>query len=272
LQSTLTNYVYLSKQWKENAEEERLLGVSLTGIMDNQKMAGIECFDGGEELSEVLDDLRNYAIKVNKEWADELGINRSAAITCTKPSGTVSQLVDSASGIHPRYSRYYIRRVRADKKDPLAQMMIDKGFPYEEDFYSDNNYVFEFPMKAPDTAILRDEFNAIEQLNLWKIYNDHWTEHKPSVTIYVKDHEWLEVGAWVYKHFDDMSGISFLPHTDHTYKQAPYEEIDEEKYQELCEQFPDGVDWNDMVHYEGDTDHTEGVGELACSGSSCEIV
>ena len=268
LQATLTNFRYLSKAWKNNTEEEALLGVSLTGIMDHPILSGSE--EGG--LADALEELKNVAIETNKEWADRLGINQSAAITCVKPSGTVSQLVDSASGIHPRYSNYYIRTVRADKKDPLAKMMVDAGFPVEDDVMKpDSTYVFSFPMKAPEDAVFRDDRTAIEQLETWLTYQRHWCEHKPSVTIYVRDEEWMEVGAWTYKHFDEMSGVSFLPHSDHTYKQAPYQEITEEEYENALKNMPQNVDWADLAKYE-ETDHTAGSQTLACSGGSCEVV
>jgi len=285
LQSTLTDFRYLSKRWKENTEEERLLGVSLTGIMDHSVLsggAGYETqvsFVGNDvagvsipDLADVLEQLKEVAIETNKEWAKKLGISVSAAITCVKPSGTVSQLVDSASGIHPRYSPYYIRTVRADKKDPLAKLMQEKGFPCEEDVLKpETTLVFSFPQKAPDNAVFRDDRSAIEQLEHWLLYQRHWCEHKPSVTVYVKDEEWMEVGAWVYEHFDEVSGISFLPHSDHSYRQAPYQEIDEETYNKLQAEMPTDINWSELAEYEA-TDHTEGTQELACHGSSCEVV
>lgn len=264
-QSTVTNFRYLRKEWKRNAEEERLLGVSLTGVMDNALMSNKE--DG---LPEFLEKIRQKAVDVNKEWADKLGINQSAAITTQKPSGTVSQLCDTSSGIHPRFSKYYIRAVRADMKDPLAHFMIDKGFPYEEDFYSKSNYVFYFPIKSPDASVTADEMGALDQLNLWEIYQDHWCEHKPSMTCYYSDDEFLAVGDWVWNHFDKISGISFLPRVEHTYKQAPYEAVSQEKYQEFCKKMPQGVDWTELENYEK-TDRTEGVQTLACSSGQCEL-
>lgn len=279
LQATLTNFRYLSKKWKENTEEEALLGVSLTGIMDHPVLSGnVEPKDHEDTqgwnpaLGNWLLMLKEVAIETNREWADKLGINQSTAITCVKPSGTVSQLVDSASGIHPRYSPYYIRTVRADKKDPLAKMMKDVGFPVEDDVMKpDSTYVFSFPMKAPENAVFRDDRSAIEQLEHWLTYQRHWCEHKPSVTIYYRPEEILEVGAWVYKHFDEMSGVSFLPHSDHTYRQAPYQEISEQEYNEWLEKMPKDVDWTKLGEYEK-TDHTTGSQELSCTGGKCELV
>jgi len=269
IQSTLTNFRFVSAAWKKNCEEERLLGVSMTGIMDCRLTNGQS---GTSALEKRLNHLKEVAIETNAEWAKTFGINVSAAITCVKPSGTVSQLVDAASGIHARHSEYYIRTIRADKKDPLAKMMVDKGFPVEDDVMQpDNNYVFSFPVKGPKNAIFRDEKNAIQQLELWLTYQRHWCEHKPSVTISVKDHEWLEVGAWVYKHFDEMSGVSFLPSVGHIYQQAPYQECDKQKYQEALKHIPQNVDWAELSDYEN-TDQTTGSQELACSGpSGCEI-
>jgi ribonucleoside-diphosphate reductase alpha chain len=275
LQATLTDFRYLSKKWKDNTEEEALLGVSLTGIMDHPILSGTKGLIDQQHtasLEQVLQELKEVAIETNKEWADRLGINQSAAITCVKPSGTVSQLVDSASGIHPRYSDYYIRTVRADKKDPLARMMKDAGFPVEDDVMKpDSTYVFSFPMKAPEGSVFRNDRTAIEQLEQWLTYQRHWCEHKPSVTIYVKDDEWMEVGAWVYKYFDEMSGVSFLPHSDHTYQQAPYQEITKEEYENALSNMPQGVDWAALKEYE-ESDHTVGSQTMACSGGSCEIV
>ncbi len=269
VQSTLTDFRYLRSKWQENAEEECLLGVSLTGIMDHTLLSGRE---GKKKLASVLDDLREYAVSVNKEWAKKLGVNQAAAVTCVKPSGTVSQLVDSASGIHSRFAPYYIRTVRADKKDPLAQMMMDVGFPYEDEINKpDSVAVFKFPVKAPANSVFTDDMTAIEQLEVWKLYQKHWTEHKPSVTVYVKNHEWVEVGAWVYKHFDDISGVSFLPFVGHTYKQAPYQEIGEEKYLELIQDMPEGVDWSMLQAYE-EEDSTVGHKTLACGAGGCETV
>ena len=265
-QSTLVNFRYLSKDWAKNTEEERLLGVSLTGIMDNPLMNGSE-----PGLEKRLSDLKEVAIETNKLWADKIGIPQSTAITCVKPSGTVSQLVDSASGIHARHNPYYIRTVRADKKDPLAQYMKDVGFPCEDDVMKpDHTYVFSFPMKAPDGAVMRQDKNAIEQLELWLTYQKHWCEHKPSVTISVKEDEWFEVGAWVYKHFEWMSGVSFLPYSEHVYKQAPYQDIVKKTYDKEIKKMPTNIDWTMLSQYEK-SDMTEGAQELACVAGGCEI-
>ncbi len=266
LQSTLTDFRYISNKWKENCEEERLLGVSLTGIMDHRVLSGVDLNDPKAWLKE----LKNVCIETNKEWAARLGINPSTAITCVKPSGTVSQLVDSASGIHPRYSQYYIRRVRSDSKDPLTQFLKDSGVPMEDDLTKPGSVsIFSFPMEAPSSSVLRNDLTAIEQLELWKVYAEHWCEHKPSVTIYVRESEWLDVAAWVYKNFDIMSGVSFLPHSDHIYKQAPYEEITKEKYDELVAKLPK-VDWDKFKEYE-QGDNTTSSQELACTGGTCDL-
>jgi len=268
-QSTLTNFRYLSSEWKNNCEEERLLGVSLTGIMDNDLMNGRK---GTEVLEKTLKTLRETAVETNKQLAKKFNINQSAAITCVKPSGTVSQLVDASSGIHARHSEYYIRTVRADVKDPLCKFMIDKGFPAEPDVMKpEHTMVFSFPVKAPDGCVVRTEMTAIEQLEHWLLYQRHWCEHKPSVTVTVKEHEWMEVGAWVYKHFDEVSGVSFLPHSDHNYRQAPYQDCTKKDYEELLKKMPTGVDWEKLSDYEKE-DNTSGSQTLACSGGSCEIV
>ena len=265
-QSTLVNFKYVSNNWKKNCEEERLLGVSLTGIMDNKYTSGKE-----KGLEDMLDRLRLHAVKVNKEWAKKLGINQAAAITCVKPSGTVSQLVDSASGIHARHNPYYIRTVRGDKKDPLTQMMIDAGFPAEDDQMNPmHTTVFSFPIKCNPNAVFRTDMTAIEQLELWKTYQKHWCEHKPSVTISVKEEEWMKVGSWVYDNFDLMSGVSFLPFSDHSYKQAPYQDCDEAEYKKLEKQIPSNVDWSLLAKYE-QSDMTVGSQELACAAGGCEI-
>jgi len=270
LQSTLTNFRYVTKKWKENTEEERLLGVSLTGIMDHKILSG-EIFNK-QVLKDMLIELKEHAIKVNKEWADKLGINQSTAITCVKPSGTVSQLVDSASGIHPRYSSYYLRTVRADKKDPLCDMMLEKGFYGEDDVMKPNDTkVFYFPMKAPQHSVMRDKMSALEQLEVWKMYQLFWCEHKPSITVYVKENEWLKVGAWVYENFEICSGVSFLPHSEHSYQQAPYQEVDEKTYKEWLAKTPKNINWMDLVNYETE-DTTTSSKELACSAGACEIV
>jgi len=267
VQSTLTNFTYLRDVWKKNTEEERLLGVSLTGIMDNTITNGRSL-----NLNCVLQTLKTTAIETNKQWAEKLGIPRSAAITCVKPSGTVSQLVDSASGIHARHSEYYIRTVRADVKDPLTSMLIDAGVPSEPCVMKpDSTMVFSFPVKSPDGAVTRNETSAIEQLNLWLEYQRSWCEHKPSVTISVRDEEWMEVGAFVYKHFDEMSGVSFLPHSDHTYQQAPYQDCSKEEYEELLVKMPEEINWSKLSEYEQE-DNTAGSQTLACSSGSCEVV
>lgn len=267
LQSTLTNFRYLRKIWKKNTEEERLLGVSITGIMDHDVLSGNE---GDEKLINYLKHLRNVAIDTNKEWSEKLGIPQSTSITCVKPSGTASQVADTASGIHPRFSKYYIRRVRASKNDPLAMYMKDAGFPCEDDVLNPNVYVFSFPIKAPDAARVVKEVGAMEQLRLWSIYQEHWCDHKPSITVYYTNDEFLEVGNWVWNNFDKISGISFLPVSDHVYQQAPYEEIDEKKYEELKSKMPE-VDWGGLAEYEED-DNTVGSQTYACSGDACEIV
>jgi len=265
-QATLINFKYVSSLWKKNCEEERLLGVSLTGIMDckltNGKSVGLE---------KLLDELREQAIKTNEEFAKKIGINKSVAITCVKPSGTVSQLVNAASGIHARHNPYYVRTTRGDKKDPLTRMMIDIGFPVEDDVMNPSHTsVFSFPIKVDRAAVFRTDMTALEQLELWLIYQKHWCEHKPSVTISVKEEEWLEVGAWVYKHFDYMSGVSFLPFSEHTYKQAPYQDCKKEEYEVLLNKMPKNVEWDKLTKYEK-TDMTVGVQELACSAGFCEI-
>ena len=266
IQSTLVNFKYVSKEWKKNCEEERLLGVSLTGIMDNKWTAGK--INGLEVL---LENLKKMAVETNKEWADKIGIKQAAAITCVKPSGTVSQLVDSASGIHARHNPHYITTVRGDKKDPLTKMMVDMGFPAEDDVMKPHDTtVFSFPIKCSPDAVFRQDMTAIEQLELWKTYQVHWCEHKPSVTISVKEEEWIEVGAWVYKNFDLMSGVSFLPYSEHTYKQAPYQDCTLIEYSELVKKMPTEVNWSKLSDYEK-TDMTIGSQELACSAGSCEI-
>ena len=269
-QSTLTNFKYLSSTWKRNCEEERLLGVSLTGIMDSSLTNGSVV--GLEVLSRVLQTGREIAVNTNREYADKIGVIQSASVTCVKPSGTVSQLVDASSGIHARHNPYYIRTVRADRKDPLCKFMEDKGFPHEPCVMKpDHTMVFSFPIKSPDNALFRADLSAIEQLDLWLVYQEHWCEHKPSVTITVKEHEWMDVGSWVWRNFDKVSGISFLPHTDHSYRQAPYQDCTEEEYQELLEKMPDSVDWSELETYEVE-DNTKGTQTFACSGDACEVV
>lgn len=267
IQSTYTKFPYLRKKWADNTEEERLLGVSLTGIMDNPLMTS-----KNNGLDKTLTYLKQVAIDTNKEWAEKLGIPVAAAITCVKPSGTVSQLVDSASGIHARHSRYYIRTVRGDIKDPLTQFMKDQGIPNEPCVSKpDQTVVFSFPMKSPDNAVITEDLTAIKQLEMWLAYQRHWCEHKPSVTINVKADEWFEVGAFVHKHFDEMSGVSFLPFNGHTYQQAPYQDVGKSDYRELSKIMPKAIDWSKLSEYENE-DNTAGSQTLACSGDSCEIV
>jgi len=278
-QASLTNIRRLRPKWVKNTEEEALLGVSLTGIMDNSFMNGSNKGRGTSEwnsnqknLPDFLISLKKKTVETNKDWSEKLGISQATATTAIKPSGTVSQLVDSASGIHTRHNDYYLRRVRADSKDPIARLMKDQGIPCEDDVMRPNSVkVFTFPMKAPKGAILRNDRNAIEQLELWLTYQRYYCEHKPSVTISVKEHEWMEVGAWVYKHFDEVSGVSFLPHSDHSYQQAPYEDCTKKEYTELTKKMPKSVDWNLISQYELE-DTTVGNKTLACTGSVCELV
>jgi ribonucleoside-diphosphate reductase alpha chain len=268
IQSTYTHFPYLRKIWQKNTEEERLLGVSLTGIMDNAMMSG---WAWQTDLAETLRYLKNVAVTTNAEWAERLGIPASTAITCVKPSGTVSQLVDSASGIHARHSEYYIRTVRGDNKDPLTQFMKDQGIPAEPDVMKpDSTTVFSFPIKSPSGAITRNDMPALEQLGLWLVYQRHWCEHKPSITVTVRDHEWMEVGAWVYEYFDEVSGVSFLPHSDHTYQQAPYQDCTEAEYLLAKDLMPERIDWSKLSQYETE-DTSKGTQTFACVGS-CEIV
>jgi len=268
-QASLTNIKRLRPKWVKNTEEESLLGVSLTGIMDNSFMNGSV---DKEALPKFLEKVRKEVVEINAHWSELLGINQATATTAIKPSGTVSQLVDSASGIHTRHNDYYFRRVRADAKDPIAQLMEDQGIPCEADVMKPNSVkVFTFPMKAPEGAVLRNERTAIEQLELWLIYQRHYCEHKPSVTVSVREHEWMQVGAWVYEHFDEVSGVSFLPHSDHSYQQAPYEDCTKREYNELAKKMPKSVDWDLISEYEL-TDTTVGTKTLACTGSVCELV
>jgi ribonucleoside-diphosphate reductase alpha chain len=267
LQSTLTDFKYLRKIWKDNTEEERLLGVSLTGIMDHSVLAGLT------DSRTWLTEMKQVAIDTNAELALMLGIQQSSAITCVKPSGTVSQLVDSASGIHARHNDYYIRTVRGDNKDPLTQFLINEGVHNERDVMKpDATTVFSFAMKSPDNAVLRDDRTAVEQLELWKLYAEHWCEHKPSITVSVKEHEWMEVGAWVYENFDVSSGVSFLPFSDHTYQQAPYQDIEPDDYHDWQKSYEHVVlDWNKLTDFEKE-DNTSGSRELACTAGVCEVV
>ena len=306
LQATLTDFRYLRKRWKENTEEEALLGVSMTGILDHKILSGYDAvneagkygldileffgidplgdFDTPEYkyfkelcgyefdhfqsvLPKILEELKNEAVATNKTWAKKLGINQAAAITCVKPSGTVSQLVDSASGIHGRFADHYIRRVRADSRDPLCSVLEAAGVPVENDNLSPTTKVFSFVKKAPEGAVMASEQTGLEQLELWTMYQEHWCEHKPSITVYYRDSEYLAIGNWLYNNFDDVSGVSFLPYSDHTYEQAPYEAITKEQYNELVKAIPEAVDWN----INEATDVTEGSQELACVGGACEI-
>jgi len=266
-QSSLTNFKYIRKSWKDNCEEERLLGVSLTGIFGNPLTGTVH-----KGLSEMLDRLRESSIEVNKNEAEILGINPSVAITTVKPSGTVSQLAGVSSGIHPWYSEYYIRTVRADNKDPITTFLKDFNVPHEPDVMkSDTTTVFSFPIKAPKNAVVTKDLSAIEHLEVWKVYRTHWTEHNPSVTINVREDEWLDVGAWVFKNFDSIGGVSFLPASEHSYKQAPYQEISEQQYKELVSKMPKRIPWESLSLYELE-DGTSGSQELACSSGACEIV
>ena len=264
-QASLTNFPYLSSEWKKNCQEEALLGVSLTGIMDNVMMRNTV------DVKTTLTDMKQVAIDANVDWASKLGINPAAAITCVKPSGTVSQLTDAASGIHPRHAEYYIRTVRADRKDPLCQMMIDMGFPSEPCVMKpEHTIVFSFPQKA-EGSLTRNDVSAITHLELWLAYQRFWCEHKPSITITVKENEWMDVGAFVYKYFDEISGISFLPHSDHTYRQAPYQDCTKEEYLAAIEKMPKNVDWGMLTKYEKE-DKTTGTQQFACSANGCELV
>lgn len=268
LQATLTNFRYLSKVWRQNTEEERLLGVSLTGVMDHAVLNG-----SGDNrlLKESLECMREEAVATNKEWAGVLGIPQSSAITCVKPSGTVSQLVNSASGIHARHAPYYIRTVRSDKKDPLAQFMTANGFPVEDDLQNvEHNCVFSFPIKAPEGSVFRDDRTAIEQLELWKLYQEHWCEHKPSISVSLKEGEWMEAGAWVYNNWDSISGVAFFPFSNHAYPQAPYQDLTQDQYEGWVAKMPKGVDWSGLKEYEQE-DQTKSQHDLACSAGICEL-
>ena len=272
LQSTLTNFRYLSSSWKKNTEEERLLGVSLTGIMDHPVLSGTETTFANDDsiyLRDLLLEMKEVAVETNKEWADKLGIEQSVAITAVKPSGTVSQLVNSSSGIHARFSPYYIRTVRGDNKDPLTVFLKEQGVPNEPAIGKENSTtVFSFPIKSPEGSVIENDLTAIEQLEIWKLYQDNWCEHKPSVTVYYTDEEYPEVMTWVWNNFDDISGISFLPKSEHTYKQAPYQEITEEEYAKLVAEMPT-IEWDMFLETE---DNTESSQTLACTGATCEVV
>lgn len=264
LQSTLTDFRYLRVRWKRNTEEESLLGVSLTGIMDHYLLS-----KPTTDLEKWLGEMKDVAIETNRKWSERLGVNESTAITCVKPSGTVSQLVNSASGIHPRFADYYIRRVRGDTKDPLSVFMSDSGFSVEQDVMSPTTAVFSFPIKAPKSSITVNQVGAMDQLKLWKAYQDHWCEHKPSITIYYTDDEFLDVAQWIWRNFDSVSGISLLPYSDHVYQQAPYEKIKKDQYKQLLAELPK-VNWDDLAKIETE-DSTIGSQELACTGGACEI-
>jgi len=268
IQSTFTDFKGLGRQWAKNTEEERLLGVSLTGILDNAMLAN----KTKDNLPQILSDLREYCVDVNRKFSKQFNIESSAAITCVKPSGTVSQLVDAASGIHPRHSEYYIRTVRADKKDPLTLFMTDEGFPVEdENKKPETTAVFSFPIKAPKDAITRHDMSAVDHLNIWSIYAEHWCEHKPSITVSVKENEWLEVGAFVYKNFSTMSGVSFLPMSEHIYEQAPYQDCTKQEYEKLLKRMPKSIDWKKLGKYERE-DNTISSQTFNCVGDFCEVV
>ena len=268
-QSTLVDFKYLRKIWKTNTEEERLLGVSITGQFGNSFYSGQ---DGLDKLSKSLEDLRLVAVSANQREAERIGINPAAAITCVKPSGTVSQLTGVSSGMHPWHAQHYIRTVRGDKKDPLTKFLEDSGIPVEDDVMKPNDTsVFSFPIKAPSHAVLREDLTAVEHLDVWLVYQRAWCEHKPSITISIKDHEWMEVGAWVWKHFDEVSGISFLPYSEHTYRQAPYQEISEDEYNKAVSAFPEKIQWEMLSLYET-VDGTTGTQEYACLAGNCDIV
>ena len=267
LQATLTDFRYLRAVWRRNTEEEALLGVSLTGILDHPVLSGKKAKMDGKTLPEILEGLKQHAVDINADWSQRLGINQSAAITCVKPSGTVSQLVDSASGIHGRFAEHYIRRVRADMRDPLCGVLEAAGVPSEVDVMSPTTKVFSFPKQAPGNAVFASDQTGVEQLEIWDTYQKHWCEHKPSITVYYRDDEFLTIGNWMYNRFDEVSGVSFLPYSDHTYQQAPYEAINKDQYNDLLKLQPQIVDW-DIVE---ESDVTEGSQELACVGGACEL-
>lgn len=270
IQSSLTNFKYLRKVWRDNCEEERLLGVSLTGVMDHSVLNGSA--QGLETVGEWLDTMRVHAISVNERYAKKMGINVSTAITTQKPSGTASQLVDSASGGHKRYRKYYIRTVRGDNKDPLTEFMKDAGVPWEPDVMKpEHTTVFSFPIAAPEGALTQEDSSAIDDLNIWRVYKQHWTEHNPSVTISVREDEWIEVANWVYQNWEDVGGISFLPYSEHTYKQAPYQEITEADYYLAKAAMPETIDWSMLSAYEK-YDTTTGSQTLSCTAGNCEVV
>jgi ribonucleoside-diphosphate reductase alpha chain len=268
VQSTFTRFKYLRKIWQNNCDEERLLGVSLTGQFSHPVLNGSE---GMEELAKWLTELREHSVEVNKKWSSKIGIPQSAAITCVKPSGTVSQLVNCASGMHPWHSPYYARTIRGDNKDPITSLLKDVGVKHEPDVMKPTDTtVFTFPIKAPEGSLVRDDLDAIKHLELWLAYQRHWAEHKPSITVSVREEEWMKVGAWVYDHIDEMSGVSFLPYSEHTYQQAPYQEISKEEYESLLSETPETIDWNWLKLYETE-DLTTGSQELACVAGACDI-
>jgi ribonucleoside-diphosphate reductase alpha chain len=267
-QSSFTRFKYLRKIWQKNSEEERLLGVSLTGQLSHPVLNGSQ---GVEKLSQWLDELREYSVVVNAEWAKKIGINPASAITCVKPSGTVSQLVNASSGMHPWHSQYYARTIRGDMKDPITAFLVDMGIKNEPDVMKPNDtMVFTFPIAAPEGATLRQDLTAIQHLDIWLAYQRHWAEHKPSITVSVKENEWMAVGAWVYEHIDEMSGVSFLPYSEHTYQQAPYQEISKQEYELLLAETPKDLDWKWLEIYET-FDGTTSVQDLACVAGACEI-
>lgn len=267
VQSTFVKFPYLRPEWKKNCEEERLLGVSMTGIFDNKLTSGLE---GKPKLVRLLENLRDHATATNLKWAEKLGINPSKSITCVKPEGTTSCLVDSASGLHPRYADYYFRRIRLDKKDPLYNLMKDQGVPCEDDVINPTSTaVFTFAMKAPRGTVTTEDLRALDHLDLWKTYQEHYCHHKPSVTVNYKDSEFLEVGNWLWENFDMATGIAFLPGGDnHTYAQAPFEQIDSATYAAHPKV---KVNFNDLMKYESE-DNTEVGKEFACSAGGCQIV
>ena len=271
IQSTFTNFRYLRPIWKKNAEDERLLGVSMTDIFDHPVLNGRQPPDDGRGLSDLLDDLREHAVNVNKVWAEKLGINASGACTTVKPAGTTSSKSNTASGIHPRHSEFYIRTVRQDNKDPLTQFLKDAGVPWEPCVMRpESTTVFSFPIKSPEGAVTRDNLTALEHLDLWMTYNKHWSEHQVSVTVNVREEEWVSVAGWVYDNFDDITRLSFLQFDTGTYKQAPYQTCTEEEYESILARMPESLNWDALSLYERE-DGTTGIRELACVGGSCEI-
>jgi ribonucleoside-diphosphate reductase alpha chain len=273
VQSTLTNFKFIRSLWRKNTEEEALLGVSLNGIMDNEFFSGQgQDISSNGALAGALERMRASAIAVNAEIAPILGVNPSASITCIKPEGTTSQLVDCSSGIHARHSRYYIRSIRGDNKDPLTKYMKSIGVPNEPEVSKpDDITVFYFPIESPAHAVLRKDMTAMRQLDLWRLYRNHWCEHNPSVTVNVKDHEWFEVQAWVWKHFDEIGGISFLPYSDPNYPQLPYNEVDLATYEELVEQSPVSIDFTGLIEFEIEDGTKGAAAEMACTSGGCEL-